>query len=138
MPSMMKRMKRRLRRGAKRAGDAMLGALAVRLIKGLRLIPPNALADLTGWTMRTIGPLLPENKLGRANLTAAFPEKSPAEIDAILRWAWDNLGRMCAEFAHLDRLWDYAPTSRTGAGASNSPSRTSTTSSNSRTTASRR
>ena len=109
MPSMMKRMKRRLRRGAKRAGDAMLGALAVRLIKGLRLIPPNALADFTGWTMRKIGPLLPENKLGRANLTAAFPEKSPAEIDAILRGAWDNLGRMGAEFAHLDRLWDHDP-----------------------------
>jgi KDO2-lipid IV(A) lauroyltransferase len=109
MPSAMKRMKRRLRRGAKRAGDAMLGALAVRLIKGLRLIPPNALADFTGWAMRTIGPLLPENKLGRANLTAAFPEKSPAEIDAILRGAWDNLGRMGAEFAHLDRLWDYDP-----------------------------
>jgi KDO2-lipid IV(A) lauroyltransferase len=81
----------------------------VRLIKGLRLIPPNALADFTGWAMRTIGPLLPENKLGRANLTAAFPEKSPAEIDAILRGAWDNLGRMGAEFAHLDRLWDYDP-----------------------------
>jgi len=109
MPSMMKRMKRRLRHGAKRAGDAILGALAVRLIKGLRLIPPNALADFTGWTMRTIGPLLPENKLGRANLTAAFPEKSPAEIDAILRGAWDNLGRMGAEFAHLDRLLDYDP-----------------------------
>lgn len=109
MPSMMKRMKRRLRHSAKRAGDAMLGALAVRLIKGLRLIPPNTLADFAGWAMRTIGPLLPENKLGRDNLAAAFPEKSPAEIDAILRGAWDNLGRMGAEFAHLDRLWDYDP-----------------------------
>ena len=54
--------------------------------------------------MRTVGPLLPENRIGRANLTAAFPEKSPAEIDTILRGVWDNLGRIAAEFAHLDRL----------------------------------
>jgi len=65
------------------------------------------LADFAGWSMRTIGPLLRENRIGRANLVAAFPEKSSAEIDAILRGCWDNLGRMGAEFAHLDRLWSY-------------------------------
>jgi KDO2-lipid IV(A) lauroyltransferase len=37
----------------------------------------------------------------------AYPEKSAAEIDAILRGVWDNLGRVGAEFAHIDRLWDY-------------------------------
>jgi KDO2-lipid IV(A) lauroyltransferase len=57
--------------------------------------------------MRTVGPWLPENKIGRDNLTAAFPEKSATEIDTILRGVWDNLGRMGAEFAELDRLWDY-------------------------------
>jgi KDO2-lipid IV(A) lauroyltransferase len=75
MPNAFKRMTRRARRAAKRASDAVIGALAVGLIKGLRLIPPDALADFAGWTMRVLGPLLPENKLGRANLTAAFPEK---------------------------------------------------------------
>ena len=45
--------------------------------------------------------------IGRANLAAAFPEKSPAEIETILRGVWDNLGRVGAEFAHIDRLWDY-------------------------------
>jgi KDO2-lipid IV(A) lauroyltransferase len=109
MPNAFKRMTRRARRAAKRASDAVIGALAVGLIKGLRLIPPDALADFAGWAMRVLGPLLPENKLGRANLTAAFPEKSAAEIDAILRGVWDNLGRMGAEFAHLDRLLDHDP-----------------------------
>ncbi len=109
MPNAMRRTIRRLRRRAKRAGDAAIGALAVALIKGLRRVPPDALADLAGWVTRTIGPLLPEQKLGRAQLTAAFPEKSPAEIETILRGVWDNLGRMGAEFAHLDRLWDYDP-----------------------------
>ena len=67
------------------------------------------MANFAGWLMRTIGPLLPENRIGRDNLTAAFPEKSAAEIETILRGVWDNLGRMGAEFAHLDRLWDFDP-----------------------------
>jgi Kdo2-lipid IVA lauroyltransferase/acyltransferase len=100
---------RRLQRGGKRAGNALLGALAVALLKGLRLTNPDRMADFAGWLMRTIGPLLPENRIGRENLTAAFPEKSAAEIDTILRGVWDNLGRIGAEFAHLDRLWDFDP-----------------------------
>jgi len=37
-------------------------------------------------------------------LTAAFPEKSAAEIGAIVRGMWDNLGRVLAEYAHLDKI----------------------------------
>ena len=48
-------------------------------------------------------------KIGRANLTAAFPEKSPAEIETILAGVWDNLGRIGAEFAHLDHIWEHDP-----------------------------
>jgi KDO2-lipid IV(A) lauroyltransferase len=54
--------------------------------------------------MRVVGPWIPEHKIGRENLKAAFPEKSPAEIDAILAGVWENLGRVGAEFAHLDRM----------------------------------
>ena len=81
----MRRIVRRLRHGAKHIGDAVIGALAVGLIKALRSVDPNRMADAAGWIMRTIGPMLPENRIGRENLTAAFPEKSAAEIDAILR-----------------------------------------------------
>ncbi len=103
----MKRIVRRLRRGAKRTGDAMLGLLAIGLIKVLRKTNPDRMADAAGWFMRKLGPRLRENRIGRDNLAAAFPEKSAAEIDTILRGVWDNLGRMGAEFVHLDRLWDY-------------------------------
>jgi KDO2-lipid IV(A) lauroyltransferase len=51
--------------------------------------------------------LLREQRIGRANLTAAFPEKSPQEIEEILAGVWDNLGRIGAEFAHLDHIWDF-------------------------------
>ncbi len=101
--------RRSIQRGLKRAGDTVVGALAVGLLRFLRLFDPDKLADFSGWTMRRLGPWLPENGLARDNLTAAFPEKSPQEIETILRGAWDNLGRMGAEFAHLDRLWDWDP-----------------------------
>src|SRR6201986_2181565 len=58
---------------------------------------------------RPIDPRLREHRIGRANLTAAFPEKSPSEIETILDGVWDNLGRVIPEFAHLDHLWDFDP-----------------------------
>lgn len=98
-----------IKRGAKRAANAVLGMLAVGLLKAMRHIDPDKLADFAGWFTRSLGPLLPENRVGRNNLIAAYPDKSPAEIDAILRGVWDNLGRVGAEFAQLDRIWDWDP-----------------------------
>ena len=54
--------------------------------------------------MRRDGPRISKHKVGRANLVAAFPDKSAAEIEEILGGVWDNLGRVTAEFAHLDRI----------------------------------
>lgn len=54
--------------------------------------------------MRRVGPWFSEHRVARDNLTAAFPEKSPQEIEAILAASWDNLGRVAAEFVHLDRI----------------------------------
>jgi len=99
----------RLRRHLRRFGDAAFGFLAVHSLRAIRMFPPDAMSRVAGAVMRTMGPWLPEHRVGRANLAAAFPEKSPAEIEAILRGAWDNLGRVAAEFAHIDRLWDYDP-----------------------------
>jgi KDO2-lipid IV(A) lauroyltransferase len=70
----------------------------------LRRFDRIRLSNVSAAVMRRVGPWLPEHKLGRANLTAAFPEKSPQEIEAILGGVWDNLGRVTVEFAHLDRL----------------------------------
>jgi len=102
-------MMRRLNRGIKRAGYAAIGAFAVGLLKLLHLVDPDVMANIAGSFMRRIGPLLPENRIGRANLIAAFPEKTPAEIDTILRGVWDNVGRVAAEFAHLDHLSEFDP-----------------------------
>ena len=96
----------------KRAIDVIIGPPAVGLLKVLRRADLDRSADRAGRLLRRIGPLLPAHRVGRANLAAAFPEKSRAEIDQILLGVWDNLGRAAAEFAHLDRLWDYDPTGR--------------------------
>jgi KDO2-lipid IV(A) lauroyltransferase len=99
----------RRRRGslARRLGDATLGFLTVHALRAIRMFNPKVMANVGGAVLRTVGPWLPEHRVGRANLIAAFPEKSPAEIETILRGVWDNLGRVAAEFAHIDRLWDY-------------------------------
>ena len=89
--------------------DAVLGPLAVGMLKMIRLTDPHRMSDFAGGLMRRVGPWIPEHKLGRANLKAAFPEKSDAEIETILAGVWDNLGRLAIEFAHLDRIWDHDP-----------------------------
>jgi Kdo2-lipid IVA lauroyltransferase/acyltransferase len=95
---------------AKRAVNTLAGWFAVGGLKALRLIDPDRMGDFAAWVMRRVGPRLREHRIGRANLTAAFPEKSAAEIEDILAGVWDNLGRVGAEIAHLDRLWDYDQT----------------------------
>src|SRR6185437_3342978 len=105
----MRRIVRRLKRATKRAANSAIGAVTIGLLKLLRQTNPDTMRNIAGRFMRTVGPLLPEHRIGRENLTAAFPEKSPAEIDTILAGVWDNLGRMGAEFANLDRLWDFDP-----------------------------
>ncbi|MCR6629080.1 MAG: lauroyl acyltransferase [Magnetospirillum sp.] len=53
---------------------------------------------------RTAGPWLGVSNVARRNLSRAFPEKSPAEIEAIVREVWDNLGRVVGEFPHIHEI----------------------------------
>lgn len=88
----------------KPAVDRATGGLVTLILKAIRHVDRIRISNVFARIARTIGPWLPEHRIGRANLTAAFPEKSPAEIEHILAGVWDNLGRVVAEFAHLDRL----------------------------------
>jgi Kdo2-lipid IVA lauroyltransferase/acyltransferase len=88
----------------KRTLDAIIGAVAVALLRLIRLTNRKRMANLAGRLMRAIGPWLPEHRVGRDNLRAAFPGKPVDEIEKILAGVWDNLGRVGAEFAHLDRI----------------------------------
>jgi len=54
-----------------------------------------------------MGPLSPAHRIGKSNLRAAFPEQNSDWIEATLRGAWENLGRVAGEYVHLGSLWDY-------------------------------
>src|SRR5947209_865278 len=104
------------RRWVKRVAGAVKNVLepavsfgVVALLKAIRRTDPDRIADRAGRFMRRVGPWLPEHRTGRANLAAAFPEKSAEEIEEVLRGVWDNLGRFAAEFAHIDRMRIFDP-----------------------------
>jgi KDO2-lipid IV(A) lauroyltransferase len=107
MNRLLLRTKARVRDAAKPITEAAVGALTIALLRTTRYFDPIKTANFFGRVTRFIGRRLREDRIGRENLTAAFPEKSPQEIETILAGVWDNLGRIGAEFAHLDHIWDY-------------------------------
>jgi Kdo2-lipid IVA lauroyltransferase/acyltransferase len=84
--------------------DNVVGALTVGLLGGIKHIDRRRMANFAGAFMRKIGPLFKEQRIGREQLRAAFPEKSDDEIERILTGVWDNIGRIAIEFAHLDEF----------------------------------
>src|ERR1700742_2755892 len=107
MNPLLARSKARLREAVKPLGGAVVGAVTVGMLRTTRYFDPIKTANLFGRVTRGIAPLLREQRIGRANLAAAFPEKSPEEIEKILAGVWDNLGRVGAEFANIDQIWDF-------------------------------
>ena len=107
MRRLLLRTKARIRDATKPLGDAAVGASTIGLLRTVRYFDPIKTANLFGGITRFIGPMTREQKIARANLTAAFPEKSSEEIETILKGVWDNLGRLGAEFAHIDHIWEH-------------------------------
>jgi KDO2-lipid IV(A) lauroyltransferase len=88
----------------KKLRDAALRSLLIGFLYAIKQVDRRRTVKLAAALMRRIGPLFKEHDLGRRQLRAAFPEKSDAEIEKILTGVWDNLGRVGAEFAHLDEF----------------------------------
>ena len=99
------RLRRRLEDKAKR----LLAPLLVHVCNFVSDWDPDRTAIVVGCVMRVVGPWLRPHRVARANIRAAFPEKSARELDRILRGAWDNLGQTIAEYVFLDRLCDHGP-----------------------------
>ncbi len=91
MQRLLLRARALLHDATKPLGLAAVGALTIGILRTARYFDPIRTANLFGWIARSIGPMMREQKIGRVNLTAAFPEKSPPEIEAILAGVWDNL-----------------------------------------------
>lgn len=87
--------------------DRISGWLVGLVLGTLSRLSPDTASNFCGAVARRIGPWLPQHRIGRANLRAAFPDKDPAWIEATLRGAWENLGRVSGEYVHLGRIWDH-------------------------------
>jgi len=105
----MVRVARRVRALLSRLWETVVVGMLRGLVWWSRLFPVSWSSTIISAFARWLGPYFVVSATARRNLRAAFPDKSKAEINAILVGVWDNLGRMAAEFAHLDRIWDYDP-----------------------------
>jgi len=83
-----------------------LEAAFLYLIYGVFMVLPlDAASAFGGWIGRTIGPRLRTSRKTLRNLERALPELTPERRDEILIGMWDNLGRVMAEYPHLDEIW---------------------------------
>lgn len=94
------------RRGAGRVARYALEALFAHLVYGaFRILPLDQASAAGGALMRALGPRLKRTeKVVLPQLAMAFPDKTDAERRAIAVSMWDNIGRVFAEYAHLDRI----------------------------------
>ncbi|HKG82621.1 MAG TPA: lipid A biosynthesis lauroyl acyltransferase [Beijerinckiaceae bacterium] len=97
----------RLRRALWKVGEVGMIGVVRGVFALARALGPDRSSAVGGAIARRLGPLLPQHRIGLANLRAAFPDKSEAEIRAILAGAWENIGRLGAEYPHLGQLFDY-------------------------------
>ncbi len=73
----------------------------------LQRFPADKAIDTIERWGRALGMRYPRTARARENLQAAFPDKSPAQIEQILRDMWGNLARTAAEYAYLDQIFDF-------------------------------
>lgn len=78
--------------------------LLLLLVGFVRLMSIDRAANISAAVWGAVAPRLRRHRRALDNLAIAFPDKSPAERDAIARAMWKNLGRVMAETMQIDRL----------------------------------
>lgn len=92
-----------------RTRDFLVWIVVRGLVALLRALGPDRSSNLAGRLARRIGPWLSTTKVARSNIALAFPEKTTAEVEDIVKGVWENLGRVAGEFVHLEKMWDFDP-----------------------------
>src|SRR6516165_2031588 len=85
----------------KQAVNAVAGWSAALLLAGIHRCDRAVVSNIAGAVMRTVGPWLPEHRIGRDNLRAAFPDKSEADIA--------HLDHICSGDPYKRTYIDYTP-----------------------------
>lgn len=79
-------------------------AIAYVLYAVLAAIPAAIGSALLGGIFRKIGPLLAVSNVARTNLRNALPDLTPERTEQIVAEVWENVGRVAAEFPHIDSI----------------------------------
>ncbi|MDD9909625.1 MAG: lipid A biosynthesis lauroyl acyltransferase [Ahrensia sp.] len=91
------------------AKDWTLAQIITGLLAAAKKLPPEKSTDIAEKLGRRFAPILPRTKLAKKNLALAFPKKSEAEIDQLVREVWGHVARTMAEYVFLDQLFDFDP-----------------------------
>jgi KDO2-lipid IV(A) lauroyltransferase len=81
-----------------------------------RLFTIDRASAIGGWIGRRLVGQTFLSRRPQRNLRLSYPEKSDAEIGAIIDEMWDNLGRVMAEYAHFDQICWHGPDPRISVG----------------------
>lgn len=94
------------RRGFARVARYALETALVYAVYGFfRVLPLDAASAVGGAAMRAIGPRLRRTKdIVVPQLAMAFPAMDEAARGRVMTAMWDNVGRVFAEYAHLDDI----------------------------------
>ncbi len=68
----------------------------------LRSLPLDIASGFGGWVARNLGPHTKVHRVAVHNLAKAMPQLSAQQQQKILIQMWDNLGRVFAEYPHLN------------------------------------
>lgn len=69
-----------------------------------KILPPTTASNIGGWIGRSIGSKLAASRKARRHIKRALPHTTPQEQDSIVKGMWDNLGRVIAEYPHLEHI----------------------------------
>lgn len=92
---------------AKTVWDWSVAQVIVLFLKVAKKLPAEKSTNLAERFGRRFAFYLPRAKMARKNMALAFPEKSEAELDTMVRDMWGNVARTIAEYVLLDQLFDF-------------------------------
>ena len=89
----------------KKARHVIEAAITAVLLAFFRILPPAAASAAGGFIGRNLGRLLSgANRRAFRHLQASLPGKTDDEYKKIVHGMWDNLGRVFAEYPHLEKI----------------------------------
>ena len=69
-----------------------------------KILPPSIASDIGGLIGKTIGPHLAASRKALRNIVLSLPETTQKEQKHIVKGMWENLGRVMAEYPHLEKI----------------------------------